>query len=66
MLNIERLRTINKIKEEFRDININPILNIRAAFGLPDDSNLFEWRVTLFGSSDTPYKDGLFFLTLIS
>ena len=64
MVNIERLRTINKLKEEFMDINNNPILNIGATVGLPDENNLFEWRVTLFGPRDTPYKDGIFFLTL--
>ena len=64
MLNIERLRTINKLKEEFRDIKNNPILNIVATVGLPDENNLFEWRVTLFGPRDTPYNGGLFYLTL--
>ena len=64
MVNIERLRVINKLKEEYMDINNNPILNIVATVGLPDENNLFEWRVTLFGPRDTPYKDGIFFLTL--
>ena len=64
MVNIERLRVINKLKEEYMDINNNPILNIRAAFYLPDENNLFEWRLSIIGPSDTPYKDGLFFLTL--
>ena len=64
MLNIERLRTINKLKEEYMDIINNPILNIVATVGLPDENNLFEWRLSIIGPSDTPYKDGLFFLTL--
>ena len=64
MVNIERLRVINKLKEEYMDINNNPILNIVATVGLPDENNLFEWRLSIIGPSDTPYKDGLFFLTL--
>ena len=64
MFNIGRLRTINKLKEEYMDIIYNPILNIVATVGLPDENNLFEWRVTLFGPRDTPYKGGLFYLTL--
>ena len=64
MLNIERLRTINKLKEEFRDIKNNPILNIGAFVGLPDENNLFEWRLSIIGPRDTPYKRGLFYLTL--
>ena len=64
MLNIERLRTINKLKEEFMDINNNPILNIGATVGLPDENNLFEWRLSIIGPRDTPYKGGLFYLTL--
>ena len=64
MLNIERLRTINKLKEEFRDIKNNPILNIVATVGLPDENNLFEWRLSIIGPRDNPYKRGLFYLTL--
>ena len=64
MLNIERLRTINKLKEEFMDINYNPILNIVATVGLPDENNLFEWRLSIVEPRDTPYKGGLFYLTL--
>ena len=64
MVNIERLRVINKLKEEYMDINNNPILNIVATVGLPDENNFFEWRLSIIGPSDTPYKDGLFFLTL--
>ena len=64
MVNIERLRTINKLKEEFMDINNNPILNIVATVGLPDENNLFEWRLSIIGPRDTPYNGGLFYLTL--
>ena len=64
MLNIGRLRTINKLKEEFMDINNNPILNIGATVGLPDENNLFEWRLSIIGPRDTPYNGGLFYLTL--
>nr|DAD35868.1 TPA_asm: hypothetical protein HUJ06_006508 [Nelumbo nucifera] len=27
---------------------------------LEDDSNLFEWSITIMGSSDTPYEGGYF------
>ena len=64
MVNIERLRTINKLKEEYMDINNNPILNIGATVGLPDENNFFEWRLSIIGPRDTPYKDGIFFLIL--
>ena len=64
MVNIERLRVINKLKEEYMDINNNPILNIVATVGLPDENNLFEWRLSIIGPRDTPYNGGLFYLTL--
>ena len=64
MLNIGRLRTINKLKEEYMDIIYNPILNIVATVGLPDENNLFEWRLSIIGPRDTPYNGGLFYLTL--
>ena len=64
MVNIERLRVINKLKEEYMDINNNPILNIGATVGLPDENNFFEWRLSIIGPRDTPYNGGLFYLTL--
>ena len=54
MIYIERLRAINQLRKEYMDIKNNPIFNIGAAVGLPEENNFFEWRVILPGPSDTP------------
>ena len=54
-----------KIAEEFKDINRNPMANIGFSVGLPNESNVFEWRCTLMGPSDSPYKNGFFSPTII-
>ena len=54
-----------KIAEEFKDINRNPMANIGFSVGLPNESNVFEWRCTLMGPSDSPYKNGLFYIKVL-
>ena len=45
--------------------NPNPILNISATVGLPNPSNIYEWKCTISGPADTPFQGGLFFLKII-
>ena len=54
-----------KIAEEFKDINRNPMANIGFSVGLPNQNNVFEWRCTLMGPSDSPYKNGLFYVKVL-
>ena len=56
---------ISRILEEFRDNVNNPISSISAFVGLPDENNPFNWRVSLLCPNESPYKGGLFFLSLI-
>ena len=39
-------------------------MSCRATVGLLDENSIFNWRVTLLGPQDTPYRRGLFFLSL--
>ena len=55
---------ISRLLDEFRDNAQNPTPNISATVGLPDENNPFNWRV-LFSPNESPYKGGLFFLSLI-
>ena len=64
MLSFQKIKAMKKIKEEYKDINSNPISNIGVTVGLPDDDNIFEWRATLMGPKDTSYAKGLFFLKI--
>ena len=56
--------SFSRIKQEFEDLNKNPILNICATVGLENPNNIYEWRCTINGPSDTPYANGLFFLKI--
>ena len=54
-----------RIAQEFKDINRNPMANIGFSVGLPNENNVFEWRCTIMGPSDTSYKNGLFYLRVL-
>ena len=63
MLNMERMNTLRRIKEEYEDIR-NPNVNLGITVGIPDPDNIFNWRFTIIGPPDTLYKGGLFYLNL--
>ena len=54
---------MERIVEEFKDINRNPISNCGVTVGA-ENENYREWKVTLLGPKDTSYKGGLFFLSI--
>ena len=54
-----------KIAKEFKDISQNPMANIGFSVGLPRENDVFEWRCTLMGPSDSPYKNGLFYVRVL-
>ena len=62
---MSQINSFERIKQEFMDISNNPILNICATVGLPNPSNIYEWKCSLSGPKDTPYENGLFFLKII-
>ena len=64
MLNMEKIKAMKKIKEEYKEINSNPIANIGVSVGLPNEDNIFEWQATLMGPKDTSYANGLFYLRI--
>lgn len=55
---------LERIKEEYKDLQGNPINNIgvTVGVGLKDKSNYFEWECSLLGPKDSPYKMGIFLL----
>ena len=64
-LSLEKIKAMKKIKEEFMDIKKNTIENIGVTVGLPNEDNIFEWKITLKGPRDSSYAGGLFFLRII-
>ena len=63
MMSQEKQKSLMQIKQEFQDINSNPIANIGVSIGLVNN-DMFEWQATMIGPSDTPYKNGLFLLRI--
>ena len=63
MINKQKLQTMKYLKQEFTQLQIDPILSLGATVGLPDPNNIFHWNITLIGPQDTPYAGGMFFLT---
>ena len=59
------VNTQQRIMTELRDLQNNPILNISATVGLPNQNNIYEWKCTISGPADTPFQGGLFFLKII-
>ncbi|KAF8058086.1 UBC7 [Scenedesmus sp. PABB004] len=46
------------LKKQLRELTKNPVDGFSA--GLVDDSNLFEWALTIIGPPDTLYEGGFF------
>ena len=65
MLNMTKIKAMKRIKQEYTELNSNPISNIGVTIGLPDENNIFEWRCSLLGPKDTSYSGGLFFLRVV-
>ena len=63
MINNKKLQAINYLKNEFKELQKDPIVTLGCTVGLIDN-NLFKWRVSIMGPSDTPYAGGMFFLTV--
>ena len=53
-----------RILQEFKEINRNPILNCWITVGLFNDNDPMRWKVSFLGPKDTSYKGGLFHLSV--
>ena len=54
--------SLNRIIEEFKDLNRNPLSNCGVIVGLFEENNYRKWRFSLLGPKDSSYKGGLFCL----
>ena len=64
MYSQEKINAIKRVTKEFQDLSSNPLLNIGASVGLPNQNNIMELRCSMLGPKDTPFADGLFFLKI--
>ena len=61
----QKTDALKRIAEEFKQLNRCPLVNFGITVGLFTEDNLFEWKCTILGPKDTPYKGGLFYLKII-
>ena len=59
------MNSLEIIKKEFEDLQMNPLCSIGVNVGLLEPNNYYKWRSTFIGAFDSPYKFGLFILKLI-
>ena len=55
---------LERIREEYKQLNGNPNGNCGFTVGLVDDNSYYDWQITLTGPKDTSYKGGLFRLRI--
>ena len=63
MISKKKLQAMKYLKNEYTQLQNDPILSLGATVGLPDPNNIFHWKITLIGPQDTHYAGGMFFLT---
>ena len=61
----QQTNALKRINEEFKLLNRSPLVNFGITVGLFENENLFEWKCTILGPTDTVYKGGLFYLKII-
>ena len=64
MSSLQKMEAMKIIQEELKELTRNPRSNLGITVGLMDEDNLFEWKCTILGPSDTCYKGGLFILKI--
>ena len=60
MSKIDEEISITILMKTFRRLMKNPLTNIGCTVGLVDQNNLYNWKCTISGPNDSPYKGGLF------
>ena len=61
---MEKNNALRIITQEFKSLSRSPLVNFGITVGLFNEDNLFEWKCTILGPKDTPYKGGLFYLKI--
>ena len=55
---------LDRISQEYRELNSNPITNCGITVGLVNEDSYKDWKVTMQAPSDSFYRGGLFLLNI--
>ena len=64
MLSKEKIKAMNVITQEFKQLERSPLINFGITVGLVNEDNVFHWKGTILGPKDTCYQNGLFHLKI--
>ena len=65
MLSQSKLNALKIIREEFKRLCKTPLYNFGITVCLFDEDNLFEWKGTVIGPRNSPYRNGLFYFKIL-
>ena len=62
MITPVKIRAMKRIKEEFTELNKEPMDNLGITVGLTEKDDIFEWQCSMRAPIDTSYAGGCFIL----
>ena len=62
---MENMEAMKIIKKQYIDISKYPITSIGLTAGLFNDDDYFNWKLTMLGPKDSPYRGGIFIIKVI-
>ena len=57
---MEEIVSKSILTKAYKHLEENPLSNIGCTIGLIDENDIYNWKCTLMGPSDSPYKRGFF------
>ena len=60
MLNLQKIQAMKRIKKEYHETRERLFPNTSMTIGLPDEDNIFKWRIVFAGPKDSLYKGGIY------
>ena len=60
MSNIDEKISLTILSKAYKHFSLNPLTNIGCTVGLVDKHDIYNWKCTLSGPNDSPYRGGLF------